>query len=148
MELILLKDVEEVGRKGDVLKVRDGFARNFLIPRKLALPATRMGREFIEEQKTRAITRREKEKNQALALSERLLKIKLTLEAAAGEQDKLYGSVTSEDIRQALMRLGYQIHKKNVHLQDSLRALGVYPVTVQLYPEVKATVTVEVIRKS
>lgn len=147
MELILLRDVDKVGRQGDVVRVRDGFARNFLIPHSLALPATRAGEKFVEEQKLRASKRREKEKEGAHTLSERLQHEKLRIEARAGEQDKLFGSVTAEDISLALSQRGYEVSKKQIHLTEPIRSLGTFTVTVALFPEVKASVEVEVVRK-
>lgn len=144
---MLLKDVEKVGRRGDIVKVRDGFGRNFLIPRRLALPTTAASGRFLEEQKARSEKRKTKEKQQALSKAEKLAKMKIVLEVRAGEQDKLFGSVTAEDIREALERQGYSVDKKRIHLTEPIRALGTYPVTVELYPEVKGAVTVEVIRK-
>lgn len=147
MEIMLLKDVEKLGQKGEIIRVRDGFGRNFLIPRKLALPTTAASERFLEEQRVRSGKRKEKEKTEALAKGERLAKLKIVLEARAGEQDKLFGSVTAEDIHQALARQGVEVDKKRIHLKESIRALGTYAVTVELYPEVKVTVAVDVIRK-
>ena len=146
MELILLRDVDQVGRKGDLVKVRDGFGRNFLIPRGLALAATRSNQQFVEEQKVRAATRREKEQALAQGKAEKLQNLRLTVEAKAGEQDKLYGSVTAEDIREALKKQGYDFDKKQIRLEESIRSLGTWTVEVEIYPQVKAAVTVEVVR--
>lgn len=148
MELILLKDVEKVGRKGDVVRVRDGFARNFLLPQKLGLAATRANREFVEEQKGRVKARREKEKAAAQEAAKKITEFKVTLEARAGEQGKLFGSVTSEDVAGALNRQGLSLDKKQILLKEPIRSLGSFPVTVELYPEVKTSVTVEVVSKS
>ena len=148
MELILTADVKNVGRKGDVIRVRDGFARNFLLPRRWAITSTRANRQFVEEQKQRNIRRREKEKEQALNLAENISKIKVTLQAKAGEKDKLFGSITAEDICAALNQQGYTLERKQILLKESLRSLGAYPVSVEIYPQVKATVTVEIIRES
>lgn len=147
MEVILLQDVEKVGRKGDVVRVRDGFARNFLIPRNLVTAATRSNRQFIEEQKLRSAKRKEKEKTDAAAVSKRLEGEKISLEARAGEQDKLFGSITAEEISEALSARGYPVSKKQIHLKEPIHALGSYEVTVSLFPEVKASITVEVVRK-
>ncbi len=148
MELILLKDIEKVGRKGQVIRVRDGFARNFLLPQKFAFPSTRANREFVEELKVRAAKKHEKELAAAQKEADALGQVRLTLEARAGEQDKLFGSVTSEDIQEALERRGLKVDKKHIHLRDPIRALGSHQVVVELYPQVKTTVTVEVIKKS
>ena len=148
MELILLKDIEKVGHKGDVVRVRDGFARNFLLPRKWALPSTRANREFFDEQKERMARRREKEKMKAQDLAAKLGQMKLTIPAQAGEQDKLYGSVTAEDICEALNKQGHAFNRKQILLKESIRALGTHAVMVELFSQVKASLTVEVIRKS
>ena len=148
MEVILLKDVEKVGRKGDVLRVRDGFGRNFLLPQGFALLSTRANQKFVEEQKTRVSKRRAAETLKAKDQAEKLQELKLVIQAAAGEHDKLFGSVTAEDICEALAKNGYAVDKKHIHLKESIRTLGLHPVSVELYPQVKATVTVEVIRKS
>jgi large subunit ribosomal protein L9 len=148
LELILLKDVEHVGRKGDVVKVRDGFARNFLIPQNLGLPSTRANREFVEEQRVRAEKRQSRERITAQSKAEELQQLKLTVEAACGEKEKLFGSVTSEDIRELLVQRGYAVEKKHVQLKEPIRQLGSHQVVVELYPQVKAAVTVEVVRKA
>ena len=148
MEVILLKDVEKVGRKGEVIRVRDGFGRNFLIPRSLALVSTRANQEFVEEQKVRAEKKRSKEKSQAEALADKLKQTKIIIEAQSGEQDKLFGSVTAEDIREVLAKKGFAIDKKQIHLTESIRSLGAHTVSVELFPHVKAAVTIEVVRKS
>ena len=148
MELILLKDVEHVGRKGDVIRVKDGFARNFLLPQNLALPSTRANQQFVTEQKVRNEKRREKEKNEALQKAESMKQLKISVEARAGEQGKLFGSVTSEDISQVLKAQGHPIEKKRIHLKEAIRSLGTYSVSVELYHDVKTNISVEVIQKA
>jgi large subunit ribosomal protein L9 len=147
MELILTKDVEKVGRKGDVVKVRDGFARNFLLARSLAIPSTRANREFVEDQKVRNTKRRDKEKTEAAKLAEKLSSVKIQIQSASGEKDKLFGSVTAEDISQALAQQGYKYDKKHVLLKEAIRSLGSYSVAVEIYPQIKATINVEVVKK-
>jgi len=147
MELILLQDVQKVGRKGERVCVRDGFGRNFLLPRKWALVCTKANSKFVEDLAARNANRREKEKEQAGNLAERLAALKLVVEVRAGEKEKLFGSVTAEDICTALAREGHRFDKKQVHLKESIRTLGTHPVTLELYPEVKATIAVEVVRK-
>ena len=147
MEIILINDVENVGRKGDIVRVRDGYARNFLLPRRLATASTRANQEFVEEQKVRVARRREKEKSEAQTVAEKLSRVKVKIEAQAGEQEKLFGSVTSEDIVEALKQQGYSFQKKQILLKDSIRSLGTHPVAVELFPQVRATVTVDVVRK-
>ena len=147
MELILTENVEKVGRKGDVVRVRDGFARNFLIPRSLGVPATRANREFVEEQKGRAQKRREKEKVEAQNIVQKLNTLKIVVEAAAGEKDKLFGSVTAEDISQALQKQGHRYDRKHIVLKEPIRSVGSHAVVIEMYPQVKATITVEVVKK-
>lgn len=148
MELILLQDVEKVGRKGEVVRVRDGFARNLLIPRKLALPSTPENQVFVEDQKRRAEARREKEKADAQARAQKLSSLKVQIEAAAGEQDKLFGSVTADEIAEALKQKGHNFDKKHISVKESIRTLGNHTVSLEIYPQVKASITVEVIRKA
>ncbi len=148
MELILLQDVEKVGRKGEVVRVRDGFARNLLIPRKLALPSTPENQVFVEDQKRRAEARREKEKADAQARAQKLSSLKVQIEAAAGEQDKLFGSVTADEIAEALKQKGHNFDKKHILVKESIRTLGNHTVSLEIYPQVKASITVEVIRKA
>ena len=148
MELILTENVEKVGCKGDVVRVRDGYARNFLIPRNLAVPSTRANQEFVAEQKVRAEKRREKERAEAQKAVEKLNKVKLTIEAQAGDKEKLFGSVTAEDISEALQKQGHSYDRKHIHLKEPIRSLGTHAVAIEIYPQVKATISVEVIKKS
>lgn len=147
MELILLQDVEKVGRKGQVVRVRDGFARNVLIPRKYAMACTSANQAFVEDQKKRAELRLEKEKAAAQEKAEKLSSLKIKIEAQAGEQDKLFGSITSEEIAEALKKKGHDFDKKQVHLKESIRTVGSHAVSIEIYPQVKASITVEVVRK-
>ena len=148
MELILLKDVENVGHKGDIVRVRDGFARNFLLPRRYALSATNAGKEFVEDRKKRNAKRQETEKIKFQELAGKISGIKITIAANAGEQDKLFGSVTAEDICHALNEKGYSLNRRQIHLKETLRSLGIYSVSVELYPQIKTTISVEIVRKS
>ncbi len=148
MELILLQDVEKVGRKGQVVRVRDGFGRNVLIPRKAAMLCTPENQGFVNDQKKRAEIRLEKEKAQAAEKAEKLSTVKIKIEAQAGEQDKLFGSITSEEIAEALQKKGHDIDKKQIHLKESIRTVGSHAVSVEIYPQVKASITVEVVRKA
>lgn len=148
MELILLKDVEKVGRKGQVVRVRDGFARNFLLPQKSALPLTAANERFIKDQKVRAEKRSAAEKAKAEEVAAKLGKLKLSVQAASGEQDKLFGSVTAEDISRLLAEKGFDIDRKKILLKDPIRALGSYPIAVEVYPQVRANVQLEVQKAS
>ena len=147
MELLLIKNVPDVGKKGDVVRVRDGFGRNFLLPKKLAMLATRENQAFFEDQKARSAARKTKEKEEAEKKAKELTNLQVTLEVKAGEGDKLYGSIGAEDIRQALIQKGYQFEKKQVRLRDALKTLGTHHVELEIYPQVKTRLTVELIKQ-
>lgn len=148
MDVILLKDVEKVGRKGEVVKVRDGYARNFLLPRSLALHSTYENRKFVEEHRERARKRFAKEKAAAEEKAAKMKSLKVAVQAKVGENDKLFGSVTSEDIREALAKQGHAFEKKQIHVQDAIRKTGSHTATVEIYPQVKVNITVEVTPQS
>jgi large subunit ribosomal protein L9 len=148
MELILRRDVDNVGKKGDVVSVRDGFGRNFLIARNLAVQATRSNRKFVEDQKVRSGKRHEREKVEAQKKAQELENLKVTIESSAGEGGKLFGSITAEHIREVLAEKGYSLDKKKIQLKESLRSLGSHAVVIELFPQVKTTITVEIIRKA
>ncbi len=147
MELLLTKNVPEIGKKGDVVRVREGFGRNYLIPNNLAIPATRANQKFFEEQRTRSAARKAKEKAVAEQKAKELHDLKVTLEVRAGEGDKLYGSVTSEDISAALAQKGHAFDKKQIRIKESLKTLGVHQVDLEIYPQVKTRLTVELVRQ-
>ncbi len=148
MELILLKDVENLGHKGDVIQVRDGYARNFLLPRNLGLAATRSNQQFVADQRARAEKRNTQRRLSAGEQAKKLEKVKITLEAAAGEQNKLFGSITAEDIREALKAEGFVLDKRRIQLKKPIRDLGTHTVAVEVFAQVRANLTVEVVRKA
>ncbi len=147
MELILLKDVEKVGRKGDVVRVRDGFARNFLFPKKAALPLTAASQRFVDEQRARAAKRLTEQKGEAEKTAKKIESAKFVLRAASGEHDKLFGSVTTEDVSALLAEKGFAIDKKKVLIKEPIKALGSYTISVEVFPQVKASLQLEVLRK-
>jgi len=136
MDVILMHDVEGLGSRGDRKSVASGFARNYLLPRKLALPATSAGARMFEEAERLRRARGDKEKRGAEALATRLEKLSLTVEAQVGEDDKLFGSVTAQDIVEAARAAGFELERRQVQLEEPLRALGVYRIDVKLHPEV------------
>lgn len=148
MELLLLKDVKDVGKKGDVVRVRDGFGRNFLIPQDLAIPATRANQEFFADQKARSAARKAKEKEVAEKRAKELKDLKVTLEVKAGEGDKLYGSITAEDIRVALEKIGHSFEKKQIRMKEALKTIGVHQIDLELFPQVKIRLTVELVKQA
>ena len=146
MELLLLKNVADVGKKGDVVRVRDGFARNFLMPQELAIPATRANKQFFAEKRARSAARKAKEKEAAEKRAKEMKDLKITLEVRAGEGEKLYGSVTAEDLRVELEKQGHSFEKKQVRIKDPLKTLGTHQVDLEIYPQVKTRLTVELVR--
>ena len=148
MELLLLKNVPDVGKKGDVVRVRDGHARNLLLPQELAIPATRANKKFFAEQRARSAARKAKEKEAAEKRAKEMKDLTIKLEVKAGEGDKLFGSVTAEDLRLELEKLGHSFEKKQVRIKDPLKTLGTHLVDLEIYPLVKTRLTVELIRQA
>lgn len=136
MEVILKEDVNKLGHRGDVVKVADGYGRNYLLPGKLAIEATAANRAVIEQMKGSAIRKSAKEKGEAQELSTRLDAVELTFERKVGENDHLFGSVTSGDIAHALELKGYTIDRRKISLEEPLKTLGEFHVPVKLHREV------------
>jgi len=147
MEVILKEDVEKLGHRGDIVKVAEGFGRNFLLPRKLAIEASKANKAVIEQMKAAAVRKSAKEKTSSEALAQQLNDVQLTFERRTGEKDHLFGSVTSSDIATALEAKGFKIDRRKVHLDDPLKSLGEFHVPVKLHREVTAHVKVTVNRE-
>ncbi|MCS6926988.1 MAG: 50S ribosomal protein L9 [Candidatus Binatia bacterium] len=146
MEVILQEDVPNLGVTGDVVKVRDGYARNYLLPRGLAVEANRRNVRILEHQKRMAAAKREREQRHAQALSERLAAVTVVIKARAGEEERLFGSVTNLDIEKALTAQGIAIDRRKILLAEPIKQLGTYTVPVQLSGGVRGNVTVQVVR--
>jgi large subunit ribosomal protein L9 len=144
VQLILSEDVPHLGRTGDVVRVRAGYARNYLLPRRLAVEANSKNLSAFEHQKRLAMVRREANKTQALRLKERLEALSLTLSARAGEEDKLFGSVTNIDIERALRERGFDIERRKIALAEPIKQLGEFTVPVKLDPEIEASLKLTV----
>jgi len=147
MEVILREDVAKLGHRGDIVTVKNGYARNYLLPRKLALEATASNRKQIEEMKAAAVRQRVVEKGGAESLAAQLAALTLTIPAKAGESDQLFGSVTAMDIAAALEAKGFHIDKRKVELAEPLKTLGEYKVPLRLHADVTASVEVHVVRE-
>ena len=147
MEVILKEDVEKLGHRGDVVKVAEGYGRNFLLPRKLAIEATAGNKKTIEQMKASAVRRSAKEKSEAEALLTQLEGASLSFERKVGQEDHLFGSVTSADIAQALEQKGFNIERRKIHLDDPLKTLGEFHVPVKLHREVTAHVKVTITKE-
>lgn len=144
MEVILKEDVNKLGHRGDVVKVADGYGRNYLLPGKLAIEATAANKAVIEQMKGSAVRKSAKEKSEAEQLAAQLTAVELVFQRKIGENDQLFGSVTSGDIAHGLEAQGYTIDRRKISLEDPLKSLGEYHVPVKLHREVTAHVKVTV----
>jgi large subunit ribosomal protein L9 len=145
MEVILKEDVANLGHRGDVVKVADGYGRNFLLPRKLALQATLANKAVIDQMKAAAARRSASEKALAEELVTKLEPVVLTFTRKSGENGQLFGSVTSSDIASELGTRGFDIDRRKIQLNEPLKALGNYDVTIKLHREVNARLKVKVL---
>ena len=144
MEVILKEDINNLGHRGDVVKVADGYGRNFLLPKKLAMEATAANKAVIDQMKASAVRRSAKEKSEAEALVGQLNNVSLVFERKVGEHDQLFGSVTSADIANELEAKGFNIDRRKVHLDEPLKSLGEFLIPVKLHREVTAHIKVTV----
>ncbi len=148
IRVVLQESVANLGTSGDVVRVRPGFARNFLIPRGLAAPATPANLARIDEFKRQAAARVERELEEARSVATELERTSVKLERAVGEERKMYGSVTSRDIEEAYAAAGLAVDRKKIQLNEPIKDLGLHEVKVRLHGDVEATLRVEVIKKS
>ena len=142
MEVILLENIDKLGSRGQMVKVADGYGRNFLLPKKLAVAATPQNRKWVEQQRVRFLKLEAKEKADAADLSTLLEDVSVTVIRKAGDKGNLFGSVTSMDIAEKLLAQGYHIDKRKISLTTPIKVLGEYNVPVKLHREVTATVKV------
>lgn len=147
MEVILNKDVEKVGRSGMVVQVKEGFARNFLFPHNLAKPATAAGLKKLEQEQQAKSAQFTKAKEESFQIKKRLSELSLTIGALTQGEEKLYGSINTHDISEALKEEGFSIDKSNIELVEPIKSLGIYEVPVKLHPEVTAMVKLWVVKK-
>ncbi len=147
IHVVLTEDLSNIGKSGELVRVRPGYARNYLIPRGLAISATAENVSRIEHEKKVVEARNAKLKSEAEQLAQKLASVKLTIERPVGEGDRLYGSVTSRDIEEALAAQGYSVDRRRIAVEP-LKTLGTYPVTIRLATAVSATIEVTVARKA
>jgi len=147
MKVILKQDVEKLGRKGEVVNVAPGFGRNYLIPRKLALEVTASNLKMIEIERKALKKKVEQERQSFLGTIQKLNQVTLTFPRRAGEKDVIFGSVSAGDIKEALDKLGFEVDKKKIHLDEPIKRLGNFSVPVKLYHEDKAEVKVVVVKE-
>ena len=138
MEVILKEDVAKLGSRGDVVKVAEGYGRNFLLPRKLAIEATSGNKKVIEQMRAAALRRSAKEKAQAEELSKQFDGLSVSFQRRSGEHDQLFGSVTSSDLADALERKGFSVDRRKIQLHEPLKTLGEFTVPVKLHKDVTA----------
>lgn len=146
MEVILREHVDNLGRRGDIVNVAPGYARNYLLPRKLALPVTEENKRRIERERKQAEAREMAERQDAEAVAARLAEIELVFPRRVGEHDTLYGSVTAADIVEALSERGFEIDKRKVQLAEPLKQLGEFTVPIKVHREVTTQVKVRVVK--
>lgn len=147
MEVILRQDVDKLGTSGAIVKVKDGFARNFLIPNGLAVPLTSSSLKRLEQEKARELLQLEKAKKEAEDLKEKLSSLSLTIPVLTQEEEKLYGSISSNEVANALKEEGFQIDKNSIILEEPIKSLGIYEVPVNLHPQVQAKIKIWVVKK-
>jgi large subunit ribosomal protein L9 len=145
MELILLKDVEKLGRRGAVVKVARGYARNYLLPRGLAAPATAAARAAVAHQVEREGVKNERFREQAEAVASRLANVALNFEKRANESGELYGSVTAGEVAEALAARGFEFDKKQVSFDQPVTHVGLYAARLRLFEDVEASVPITVV---
>lgn len=142
MEVILREDVPNLGTVGDIVKVKPGYARNYLLPRQLAVVADRSNVGALEHQKRIVAVKRDRDRKQAETLAQSLTSMRVTIKARAGEEGKLFGSVTNQDIERALAEQGFTVERRRIRLEEPIKTLGEHTVPVHLSVGVNATVTV------
>ena len=147
MKVIMTETLDHVGDAGEIVEVKPGYARNYLLPRKLALVASTGNMAVYEEVKTRRGAQAAREKREAEERAEALSKASITIAVAVGEEDRIFGSVTSQQIADLLKDQSFDIDRRTIQLDEPIRALGVYDVPIRVHPEVEATVKVWVVKE-
>ena len=148
MKVILREDVSQLGTAGQTIEVKSGYARNYLIPRNLAIPATKANVKSIDEIGKQKTIREKKARRAAEVVKDRIERLELSTEVLVGEEDKMYGSVTSQDISTLLEKEGVQVDKRLIELEEPIKALGVYTVPVKVDKQVTANLKLWVVKKS
>jgi len=147
MEIILREDVQHLGKVGEVVKVKDGYARNYLLPKGLAYPATEANKKKIAYEGERLAKQRAVEKSAAETEATKLADVQLTFAVKVGEEEKLYGSVTASDIQRKLEELGIHVDKRKIDLHEPIRELGDFQVGIKIHPDVRPQVRVTVVKE-
>lgn len=148
MEVILKEDVSKLGSRGDVVKVAEGYGRNFLLPKKLAIEATPANRAVIEQMRASAVRRLARDKGDAEALGKQLVGVELLFVRKSGEREQLFGSVTSADIAAGLASNGFEIDRRKIQLPEPLKSVGDFNVAIKLHREVTAQIKVKIVAEA
>ena len=147
MEVILREDINNLGSRGQVVKVAPGYARNFLLPKRLAVAATDANRKIVEQERQAHLRKEAKLKTEAEDLSKLMTGVSVTIAQKAGENDQLFGSVTAKDVAEALAAKNFEVDRRKITLEEPIKQLGEYKVPVKLHKDVTAEVTVVVVRE-
>jgi large subunit ribosomal protein L9 len=147
MEVILREDIEKLGERGQVVDVKNGYARNYLLPRKLAVAATEGNKKIVEQERQAHLRREAKLKSEAEDLAKMMTGVTVIIAQKAGENDQLFGSVTAKDIAEALEKQNYTIDRRKVHLEEPIKTLGEHKVSLRLHRDVSTEITVNVTRE-
>jgi large subunit ribosomal protein L9 len=147
MDVILLEDIAGLGTRGASVKVADGYARNFLLPRRKAIAAVGNSQAVFKDRERARVSREQKQRQAAQEVRQRLGDVSLQFSVQVGDEDQLYGSVTVADIQESLEKQGFEIERKNIRLAEPLKALGMFEVPVHLFQDIEAPVKVWVVRK-
>jgi large subunit ribosomal protein L9 len=147
MEVILREDIDKLGHRGQVVKVASGYARNFLLPRKMAVTATEANKKIVEQERQAHLRREVKQKGEAEDLAKLVNTVSVTIAQKAGENDQLFGSVTAKDVAEALAAKNFNIDRRKIHLEEPIKQLGEYKVPVRLHRDVIAEVAVIVVKE-
>jgi large subunit ribosomal protein L9 len=146
MDVILREDVEKLGTRGQLVKVSPGYARNFLLPQRLAVAATESNKKIVEQERQAHLRREAKEVSDASDLGKMMADVSVTISQKAGENDQLFGSVTSKDIAEALEKQGYTIERRKIVLEEPIRTLGDFKVPLRLHRDVTTEIAVHVVK--
>jgi large subunit ribosomal protein L9 len=147
LKVLLKSNVENLGSGGDIVKVRPGFARNFLLPRGFAVPATPGNLQRVEELRRHAATQAQEELGRAKELEVRIGAVSVQIERAAGDEDRMWGSVTSRDVAEAFARVGVEVDRRKIVLKDPIKTFGPAELSIRLHPDVLAALKIEVVKK-
>jgi len=147
MDVILREDIDKLGSRGQVVQVASGYARNFLLPKRLAVPATEANKKIVEQERQSHLRKEAKQKTEAEDLGKMMTGVTVTISQKAGENDQLFGSVTSKDVAEALEQKNFTIDRRKIQLDEPIKQLGEHKVVVRLHRDVTAEVTVNVVRE-